>query len=56
MRGCAASGSDDLPAGALANVVNGRLVMEAVVVSPDGLEVIRDEIDGDGRERGDHWA
>ncbi|HYM81765.1 MAG TPA: hydroxymethylbilane synthase [Candidatus Limnocylindria bacterium] len=40
-------GSDDLPAGALANVVNGQLVMEAVVVSPDGLEVIRDEIEGD---------
>jgi len=37
---------DDLPAGALANVVDGRLVMEAVVVSPDGLEVVRDEIEG----------
>ena len=34
------------PAGALANVVEGRLVMEAVVVSPDGLEIVRDEIDG----------
>lgn len=39
-------GGDDLPAGALANVVDGRLVMEAVVVSPDGLEVVRDEIEG----------
>ena len=36
----------DLPAGALANIVDGRLVMEAVVVSPDGLEVVRDEIEG----------
>jgi hydroxymethylbilane synthase len=39
-------GGDDLPAGALANVVDGRLVIEAVVVSPDGLEVVRDEIEG----------
>ena len=37
---------DDLPAGALANVVDGRLVMEAVVVSPDGIEIIRDEAEG----------
>jgi len=39
-------GGDDLPAGALANIVDGRLVMEAVVVSPDGLEVVREEIEG----------
>jgi hydroxymethylbilane synthase len=39
-------GGGDLPAGALANIVEGRLVMEAVVVSPDGLEMVRDEIDG----------
>ena len=39
-------GADDLPAGALANVVDGRLVIEAVVASPDGLEVVRDEIEG----------
>lgn len=39
-------GSDDLPAGALANVVENSLVMEAVVVSPDGIEVVRDEIEG----------
>src|SRR5262245_9924626 len=39
-------GGDDLPAGALANIVDGHLVMEAVVVSPDGLEVVRDEIEG----------
>ena len=39
-------GGDDLPAGALANIVDGSLVMEAVVVSPDGIEVVRDEIDG----------
>ena len=39
-------GNDDLPAGALANVVDGRLVIEAVVVSPDGLEIVRDEIEG----------
>ncbi len=39
-------GGDDVPAGALANIVDGALVMEAVVVSPDGLEVVRDEIDG----------
>jgi hydroxymethylbilane synthase len=37
---------DDLPAGALANVVDGRLVIEAVVVSPDGIEVVRDEAEG----------
>ncbi len=36
----------DLPVGALANVVDKRLVMEAVVLSPDGLEVIRDEVEG----------
>ena len=40
---------DDLPAGALANVVDGSLVMEAAVVSPDGTEVIREEIDGPAR-------
>jgi len=40
---------DDLPAGALANVVGKDLVMEAVVVSPDGTEVIREEIDGPAR-------
>lgn len=39
-------GGDDLPAGALANVVDEGLVIEAVVVTPDGLEVVRDEIDG----------
>jgi len=39
-------GGDDLPAGALANIVDGSLVMEAVVVSPDGIEIVRDEIDG----------
>jgi hydroxymethylbilane synthase len=39
-------GDDDLPAGALANIVDDRLVMEAVVVSPDGMEVVRDEIEG----------
>jgi hydroxymethylbilane synthase len=39
-------GGDDLPAGALGNVVDGRLVIEAVVVSPDGIEVVRDEIEG----------
>ena len=37
---------DDLPAGALANVIDGRLVMEAVIVSPDGIEVVRDEAEG----------
>ncbi len=40
---------DDLPAGALANVIDKDLVMEAVVVSPDGMEVIREEIDGPAR-------
>jgi hydroxymethylbilane synthase len=39
-------GGDDLPAGALANVVDGQLVMEAVVVSADGLEIVRDEVEG----------
>jgi hydroxymethylbilane synthase len=39
-------GGEDLPAGALANIVDKNLVMEAVVVSPDGLEVVRDEIEG----------
>ncbi|MBI1796831.1 MAG: hydroxymethylbilane synthase [Candidatus Eisenbacteria bacterium] len=39
-------GGDDLPAGALANAVDGRLVMEAVLVSADGLEIVRDEIEG----------
>jgi hydroxymethylbilane synthase len=37
---------DDLPVGALANAVERELVMEAVVVSPDGQEIVRDEIDG----------
>lgn len=37
---------DDLPGGALANVVDGHLVIEAVVVSPDGLEIVRDEEEG----------
>jgi hydroxymethylbilane synthase len=36
----------DLPVGALANVVDKRLVMEAVVLSLDGLEVVRDEVEG----------
>lgn len=36
----------DMPVGALANVVDKRLVMEAVVLSPDGLEVVRDEVEG----------
>jgi hydroxymethylbilane synthase len=36
----------DLPGGVLANVVDGRLVIEAAVVSPDGLEVVRDEAEG----------
>lgn len=40
---------DDLPAGALANVIDKDLVMEAVVVSRDGMEVIREEIDGPAR-------
>jgi hydroxymethylbilane synthase len=39
-------GPEDLPAGALAHVADRNLVMEAVVVSPDGLEVVRDEIEG----------
>ena len=39
-------GDDDLPAGALANVVEGRLIMEAVVMSPDGIEIVRDETEG----------
>src|SRR5262249_8682185 len=37
---------DDLPAGALANVQEGQMVMEAVVVSGDGLEIVRDEAEG----------
>lgn len=36
----------DLPAGALANVQEGQMVMEAVVVSADGLEIVRDEAEG----------
>lgn len=36
----------DLPAGALANVQEGQMVMEAVVVSVDGLEIVRDEAEG----------
>jgi len=39
---------DDLPAGALANIVDGQLVMEAVVVSADGIEIVRDEAEGPG--------
>lgn len=39
-------GGDDLPAGALARIEDGHLVMEAVVVSPDGLEIVRDEVEG----------
>src|SRR5258706_11432203 len=45
-------GGDDLPAGALANIVDGRLVMEAGVGSPDGLEGGRDEIDGPAAQAG----
>jgi len=37
---------DELAAGALANVQEGQMVMEAVVVSADGLEVVRDEAEG----------
>lgn len=37
---------EDFPGGALANVVDGHLVIEAVVVSLDGLEVVRDEAEG----------
>ena len=37
---------EDLPAGALANVQEGQIVMEAVVVSGDGLEIVRDEAEG----------
>jgi hydroxymethylbilane synthase len=37
---------DDLPVGALANAVGRDLVMEAVIVSPDGSEVVREEIEG----------
>jgi len=39
-------GGDDLPAGALARIENNHLIMEAVVVSPDGLEIVRDEVEG----------
>jgi hydroxymethylbilane synthase len=39
-------GDDDLPAGALANVVEEQVIIEAIVVSPDGLEVVRDESEG----------
>jgi hydroxymethylbilane synthase len=39
-------GGDDLPAGALARIESNHLVMEAVVVSPDGLEIVRDEVEG----------
>jgi len=39
-------GADDLPAGALARIQDDHLVMEAVVVSPDGLEIVRDEVEG----------
>jgi hydroxymethylbilane synthase len=39
-------GGDDLPAGALARIEDGHMVMEAVVVSPDGLEIVRDEVEG----------
>ena len=37
---------DDLPVGALANVTDKHLVMEAVILSPDGMEVVRDEVEG----------
>lgn len=37
---------DELAAGVLANVQEGHMVMEAVVVSGDGLEVVRDEAEG----------
>ena len=36
----------DLPGGALANVQEGQMVMEAVLVSVDGLEIVRDEAEG----------
>ena len=37
---------ENFPGGALANVVDGQLVIEAVVVSLDGLEIVRDEAEG----------
>jgi hydroxymethylbilane synthase len=39
-------GDDTIAAGALANVVEGSIVIEAVIASADGAEVVRDEIDG----------
>lgn len=37
---------DDLPVGCLANAVDGQVVMEAVVLSPDGSESLQDQIEG----------
>lgn len=37
---------DDLPVGCLANAVDGQIVMEAVVLSPDGSESLQDQIEG----------
>jgi hydroxymethylbilane synthase len=37
---------DDLPVGCLANAVDGMIVMEAVVLAPDGSESLQDQIEG----------
>jgi hydroxymethylbilane synthase len=40
-------GGCQVPIGALAEVVNGRLYIEAVVARPDGTRVLRESGDGD---------
>ena len=40
-------GGCQVPIGALAEVVNGRLYLEAVVARPDGTKVLRESGDGD---------
>ena len=40
-------GGCQVPIGALAEVVNGRLHLEAVVARPDGTKVLRESGDGD---------
>ncbi len=47
-------GGCQVPIGALAEVVNGRLHLEAVVARPDGTKVLRESGDGDDPDAS--WA
>ncbi len=47
----AMGGGCQVPIGAFAELVNGRLHLDAVVASPDGARVLRESADGDEPER-----